>query len=95
MLVLTNTYYDDIQKYVNVPGTAFPLAPTSTELANEFSNLDDFKSASDTIVYRSAKFRRLFREDVLYRRLAKFRIVKLAGTSLSDNEINSKSDTTF
>ena len=57
MLVLTKTYYSDIQKYMNVPGTVFPLPPTSDELTTEFRELDEFKSASDTIIYRSAKFK--------------------------------------
>ena len=60
ILVLTNTYYTEIQKYINVPGTAYPLSPTSNELTNEFNNLESFKSASDTIVYRSAKIKRIY-----------------------------------
>jgi hypothetical protein len=90
MLVLTNAYYSDIQKYISVPGTAYPLAPTSDELANEFQNLETFKNASDTLVYRSAKFKRLFGADADESVQAKFRVVKLAGTTLSDNEIKTK-----
>ena len=90
MLVLTNSYYADIQKYINVPGTVYPLAPTSDNLANEFQNLEDFKNASDTLVYRSATFKRLFGADADESVQAKFRVVKLAGTTLSDNEIKTK-----
>lgn len=88
MLVLTNTYYDEVQKYINVPGTTFPLAPTSSELANEFENLNEFKSASDSLVFRSAKFKLLFGADADLDVQAKFRIVKLDDT-LSDNEVKS------
>ena len=90
MLVLTNTYYDEILQYKNVPGTAYPLAPTSEELANEFENLNEFKSASDTIVYRSAKFKLLFGSDADSEFQAKFKIVKLPGSTLSDNEVKSR-----
>ena len=90
MLVLTQTYYTEILKYINVPGTAYPIAPTSEELSNEFENLNQFKSASDTIVYRSAKFKTLFGSDADDTYQAKFKIVKIPGTSLSDNEIKSR-----
>ena len=90
MLVLTTSYYTEIQKYLNVSGTTFPLAPTSDELANEFQSLDGFKNASDTLVYKSAKFKRLFGADADESVQAKFRVVKLAGTTLSDNEIKTK-----
>ena len=90
MLVLTQTYYTEILKYINVPGTAYPIAPTSEELSNEFEKLNEFKSASDTIVYRSAKFKLLFGTDAEDTFQAKFKIVKIPGTNLSDNEIKSK-----
>lgn len=90
MLILTTSYYSEVQKYLNVPGTEFPFPPTSAELANEFSNLDEFKSASDTLVFKSAKFKRLFGTDADESVQAKFRVVKLRGTTLSDNEIKSR-----
>ena len=95
MLVLTNNYYASVLKYVNVPGTEFPLAPTNEELSNEFQSLDSFKSASDVIVYKSAEFKRLFGTDADTSLQAKFRIVKIPGTSLSDNEIKSRVIQTF
>ncbi len=90
MLVLTDNYYDEILQYINVPGTAFPLPPTNFELENEFEKLDDFKGASDSIVFRSAKFKRLFGTDAVDSCQAKFRVVKLDGSTLSDNELKTK-----
>jgi len=95
MLVLTNNYYSQILKYINVTGTEFPLAPTNEELSNEFLSLDQFKSASDVIVYKSAEFKRLFGTDADTSLQAKFRIVKIPGSSLSDNEIKSRVIQTF
>ena len=90
MVVLTTTYYDNVKKYINVPGTEWPYPPTSSELANEFRNLDEFKSASDTLVYKSAKFKRLFGTDADPEVQARFRVVKLKGSTLSDKEIKSR-----
>ena len=90
MLVLTNNYNDAINKYRNVPGTAFPLSPTPAQLSTEFAKLNEFKSASDTLVYKSAEFKLLFGADAETNDQAKFRIVKLAGSTMSDNEIKSK-----
>jgi len=90
MLVLTNSYYSEIQKYKNVPGTEYPLAPTQSQLATEFSALDEFKTASDSLVYKSAEFKLLFGTDAEPENQAKFRIVRLPGSSISDNEIKSR-----
>ena len=90
MLVLTEGYHTEIQKYKNVKGTPYPLPPTSAELATEFKKLDDFKNASDAIVYKSAEFKLLFGTDAEVGCQAKFRVVKLPGTTMSDNEIKSK-----
>jgi len=90
MLVLTESYNTEIQKYKNVLGTTYPLPPTSAELATEFKKLDEFKNASDAIVYKSAEFKLLFGTDAEATNQAKFKVVKLPGTTMSDNEIKSK-----
>lgn len=90
MLVLTSKYNDAVQQYKNVPGTPFPLPPTSAELSNEFAALDEFKTASDSLVFRSAAFKILFGTDAEPESQARFKIVKLASTTLSDNEIKAR-----
>ena len=90
MIVLTQQYYDNIKAYKNVPGTPFPKTPTSAQLENEFSALNEFKTASDSIVYRSAEFKLIFGVDADPEVQAKFRVVKLPGSTLSDNEIKSR-----
>jgi hypothetical protein len=90
MLVLTSTYYSDVLKYKKVPGTEWPYPPTSSELANEFKGLQEFKSASDTLVFKSAKFKKLFGDDADEGVQAKFRVVKLKSSTISDNEIRSR-----
>lgn len=95
MLVLTNSYHDEVLKYKNVPGTEYPLEPTPAQLNTEFKKLNDFKNVSDSLVFKSAKFKLLFGADAEPENQAKFRIVKLPGTTISDNEIKSKVITAF
>jgi len=88
--VLTSTYWANMQAYIKVPGTAFPTAPTSSELENEFAILQDYKSASDQLVFKSGRFKLIFGTDAADELQAKFKVVRLPGTSLSDNEIKTK-----
>ena len=90
MFVLTNSYYNEVISYLNVPGTAYPTAPTPSELESEFANLKEFKSASDQLVFKSGKFKLLFGDDAIPELQARFKVVRLPGTSLSDNEIKTQ-----
>lgn len=67
-----------------------PYPPTSLELSQQFSNISDKKSISDTVIYRSGKYRILFGNlaDPYYQ--ARFRVIKVKGTSLNDGEIKSR-----
>lgn len=90
MIVLTTSYYNQVKTYLRQPGvTNFPLEPMSSELAIEFEGLNEYKSASDTIVYRSAKFKLLFGPYAEQEYQAKFRVVKLSN-NISDNELKSQ-----
>ena len=88
--LLTTTYHSQIQAYINVPGTSFPTPPTSSELENEFAILQEFKSASDQLVFKSGRFKMLFGSDATDELQARFKVVRLPGTSLSDNEIKTQ-----
>ena len=87
LFVLTDTYFEQVQSYINVPGTAWPEEPTTLELETEFQNLNTFKSASDQLLYKSGRFKLLFGDDAPSELQARFKVVRLPGTSLSDNEI--------
>ncbi len=90
MVVLTTSYYNEVLAYLKQPSaTLFPLEPTSDELAVEFQGLNEYKSASDTIVFRSAKFKLLFGDYADSENQAKFRVVKLSN-NMSDNELKAK-----
>lgn len=89
MIVLTSSYYSDVQKWLANPITDFPLEPTTYELTTEFSGLNTYKSASDSLVFRSAKFRLLFGSNAITENQARFRVVRLSD-QLSDNELKTK-----
>lgn len=89
MIILTTSYNNQVKTWMSNKSKEFPLEPTSNELSMEFAGLNTYKSASDTIVYRSAKFKLLFgtQADDAYR--AKFKVVKLSD-QLSDNELKTR-----
>jgi hypothetical protein len=86
MIVLTTSYNTDVQKWIARPTTDFPTPPTSYELSTEFQGLNTYKSASDTLVFRSAKFKLLFGNQAEPENRARFRVVKLSD-QLSENEL--------
>lgn len=90
MQMITNTYYNAIQQYLNVPGTPLPQPPTSDQLSREFDALNEFKNAADTLVFQSGRIRLLFGADAESDLQAQFQVVKLPGSVLSDNEIRSR-----
>lgn len=89
MLVLTSSYYERVLKWQARPIGTFPLEPTSDQLSLEFDSLNTYKSASDTLVYRSAKFKLLFGPSAAEELKARFRVVKLSD-QISDNELKAK-----
>lgn len=90
MIVLTTSYYNEILAYQSQTiGRALPKEPTSAELSIEFENLNAYKSASDSLVFRSAKFKPLFGANADQEFQARFRVVKLSN-QLSDNELKTR-----
>lgn len=90
MFVLTDNYNNQIQAYLNTGTGDFPAPPTSAELATQFSELNNIKAASDQLVFRSAKFKPLFGADAAPELQARFKVVKLPGVSLTDNEVRTR-----
>lgn len=67
-----------------------PLAPTTEQLKTQFANIDHKRSVSDSLIYRSAAYKPLFGDTADTELQAKFRVVKIRGTTLTDSEIQSK-----
>lgn len=89
MIVLTNGYHQAVQRWLARPERDFPVPPTSDQLAREFAGLNEYKTASDSLVFRSAKFRVLFGNEARPEHQVKFRVVKLSN-QISDNELKTR-----
>jgi len=88
--LLTEEFYQSINTWLNTTGatlTTFPEAPTTNELSLTFGSLEQFKSASDSIVWHSAKFKILFGAGASDSLRAKFNVIKVLGSTVSNNEI--------
>jgi len=92
IFVLTREYNDAMISWRNAGADPLeqPKSPTELNLRTTFNPLEEFKMFSDEIIWRPVKFKLLFGQsaDPAYR--AKFKIVKLSGTSMSDGEIKSR-----
>ena len=92
VFVLTRLYYTSVQtwKANNSLIGAFPVEPTTTELAISMDTLNNYKSISDEIIYKPVKFKLLFGADALSELQATFKVIKVLGSTLSDNELRSR-----
>jgi len=90
--VLTSSYDLEFREWItnNRKSPDMPKPPTTEELRAQFISLDSKKSVSDTVVYRSAKYKVLFGELADNTLQAKFRVVRVKGSTLSDNEVKSR-----
>ena len=67
-----------------------PFPPTTAELKQLFYNLDDYKAMSDRVIYRPAKYRTIFGEKSNLQDRAKFQVVRIPGTNITDSEIRNR-----
>ena len=90
--ILTSTYTTNYINWLrDLTGTVIePELPTSTSLETAYSNLDNYKAVSDTIVYNPAKFKPLFGAKANPSLRARFQVVKNPAANITDNEIKSQ-----
>lgn len=67
-----------------------PEPPTEVALEEQFTGINDKKAISDSIIYRAAEYKVLFGELADIELQGKFKIVKVSGTTLTENEIKSR-----
>lgn len=92
IFVLTREYNDAMISWRNAGAdlATMPKAPGELALRNTFSGLEEYKMFSDEIIWRPVKFKLLFGQSASAAYQAKFKVVTLSGTSMSDGEIKSK-----
>lgn len=90
--VLTKNYDTIYRNWMNTDRRreTMPLPPTTDELSSQFNNIESKKSISDTVIYRSARYKSIFGSTSDIGLQAKFRVVKSSGTTLTDTEIKSR-----
>lgn len=67
-----------------------PKPPTEIDLRLTFNEFEEYAMFSDQIVWRPVKYKFLFGNGASDELLAQFKVVKVAGTTLSDGEIASQ-----
>ncbi|MCK4501331.1 hypothetical protein KAU11_12595, partial [Candidatus Babeliales bacterium] len=92
IVVLTSSYDTDIRAWLKTTATAItkPKPPTSDALRLSFSDLDNSKMISDQIIWRPAAYKVLFGIGATDKLKANFKVVKIQGSSISDNELKSR-----
>ena len=92
LFVLTSDYDLTYRRWLKNSGKIqdMPLPPTPQELYQNFAALEDVKTSSDTIVYRPAKYKLLFGKYADKELAGRFKVIKMPGTAMTDNEIKSK-----
>ena len=90
VFALTTAYDTEYKNWLLGTVSNMPLPPTSYELGQLFASTGEKKAMSDTIVYKPIRYKCLFgtkAEDALQ---ARFRVIKLAGSNVTDSDLKSK-----
>lgn len=89
--VLTSTYNDSLRNWISVNGNNYtvPLPPSTESLSGLFSYFEQFKMMTDQIVWHPVTYKILFGSQADPELQAIFKVVKVPGSSYSDNEVKS------
>jgi hypothetical protein len=92
IFVLNQNYDAKFRKWIidDRRETTRPSAPSEIELEAQFQSIANKKAVSDSVVYRAAEYRVLFGELADLELQGKFTVVKVAGTTVTDNEIKTR-----
>ena len=90
--VLTSTYDTDIRNWIAINGTVAtqPVAPTAQQLRETFQNLEGYKTMTDQIIWHPVKYKIIFGSQAASELQVRFKVVKAAGTTVTDNEVKSR-----
>jgi len=92
LYLVTDTYYQQYQDYVQDTTNTVPepSPPTINELQVSYSELDDYKMISDTVVLNSVTFKPLFGSKAAAELRAKIKVVKALNSTVTDSEVRSQ-----
>ena len=91
LYILTKQYDTDYRLWAqdNTGSVIKPVPPTPEELAAGYSDLENYKMISDSIMYNPAKYKPIFGLEADLSLQAVFKVVKASGSLASDAEIKS------
>lgn len=89
LYILTRQYSQEYTLWIQDSTNTVPqpIAPTAESLRLEFSQLDNYKAVSDTLIFNPAKFKPLFGPKADASLRATFKVVKNPNVVISDNDI--------
>jgi hypothetical protein len=89
LYILTKSYATDYLAWIqDTTGKILqPTVPTPEILGVDYSNLEKYKSISDTIIYNPAKFKPIFGDKADAPLRAIFKVVKNSSVVVSDNDV--------
>lgn len=91
LYILTQNYDTNFRAWLeNGQIGDMPMPPTSDDLNIAYSNLYNFKSISDEIIFKPVKYRTLFGITADPKYQATFKVIKNASSVVSDNEVKTK-----
>ena len=93
LIVLTTDYYNDVLEWTanNRSASEFPTEPSVETLNTSFASiLKPYKAIGDQLIYTPAKFKKLFGTTADQSLQGKFKIIKSAGATITDNEIKAR-----
>jgi hypothetical protein len=97
LYVVPQSYYTQYQNYIQDSTNTIPepARPTINELTTEYSQLQDFKMLSDSVIVNSVVFKPLFGPKAASALRATIKVIKNSSTNASDSEIRSAVLTTM
>ena len=90
VFALSKSYDTEYKNYLNDITLNEPVPPTSFQLGTQFASVQDKKAVSDTIVYKPVKYKPLFGTHADPQLRARFRIIKLFGSNITDSDLKTK-----
>jgi len=89
--ILTATYNADLRNWIAIGGSANtkPLPPSISDLNATFAYFEQYKMMTDQIVWHPVTYQLLFGAQAQPEYQVIFKVVKVPGTSYSDNEVKS------
>jgi hypothetical protein len=91
LYVVTQAYYTQYQNYIQDTTDTIPEPnrPTINELNTEYSQVNDYKMLSDSVVLNSVVFKPLFGQKAPPALRGTIKVIKTSDTTASDSEIRS------